>query len=261
MAAVGLTAVAGVIAASVEGGTSGSSDNWSLAFEEQFGADSPAGSFLDTYGSRWTAYDGLSDTSGIGRYSQAAISVHDGLLDLAVGTVAGQPTVAAPIPLVNGSWGGQVYGRYDVVFRSDELPGYKMAFLLWPDSDNWADGEIDFPEVGSLAAGQTAYANVYRVGDRSAGTPGPNAGFPGTVVPSDGAWHTATIVWKPSGVSFVLDGAVLGTVTDGIPDSAMHWVLQVETAIGVGAPDPAVAGSVQVDQVRQYRYTPTPIGG
>jgi hypothetical protein len=39
---------------------------------------------------------------------------------------------------------GQLYGRYSVRFRSDSIPGYKIAWLLWPTSENWVQGEVDF---------------------------------------------------------------------------------------------------------------------
>ena len=45
-------------------------------------------------------------------------------------------------------WQRQAFGRFSVRFRSDPLPGYKAAWLLWPESDNWNEGEIDFPEGG-----------------------------------------------------------------------------------------------------------------
>src|SRR2546427_410289 len=51
--------------------------------------------------------------------------------------------VNAPVPLLPT----MLYGRYAVRFKADPVPGYKTAWLLWPDSGNWpADGEIDFPE-------------------------------------------------------------------------------------------------------------------
>jgi hypothetical protein len=49
-----------------------------------------------------------------------------------------------------------------VRFRADLLPGYKIAWLLWPDAYSeglatWPqDGEVDFPE-GDLAGGFWAF--------------------------------------------------------------------------------------------------------
>ena len=53
------------------------------------------------------SYDGFPDTSEDGRYEQDIISVKDGALGLYLHTVNGTPLSAAPIPLVNGKWGGQ----------------------------------------------------------------------------------------------------------------------------------------------------------
>ena len=107
-----------------------------------------------------------------------------------VRTQDGQPQSAAVVPLVNGQWGGQLYGRYEVRFRSDEIPGYKLAFLLWPDTNNWAEGEIDFPEIGSLESGNTLYANVFPKGDLATGYPGASVGFTTETEAANSGWHT-----------------------------------------------------------------------
>lgn len=70
------------------------------------------------------------------------------MLDLFLHTRGGTPIGAAPVPIVTKAWQGQTYGRYSVRFRADALPGYKVAWLLWPASDSWSEGEIDFPEGG-----------------------------------------------------------------------------------------------------------------
>jgi hypothetical protein len=36
----------------------------------------------------------------------------------------------------------------------------------------------------------------------------------------------------------------------------MHWVLQLESAIGMGAPADAINGHVQIDWAVAYRYAP-----
>jgi beta-glucanase (GH16 family) len=169
-------------------------------------------------------------------------------------TLDGQPQSAAVVPLVSGQWGGQLYGRYTVRFRSEEIPGFKMAFLLWPDSDNWAEGEIDFPEIGSLEAGNTLYANVYPKGDLASGYPGENSTFTTDTQAVESGWHTAAIEWAPDRITFVLDGQVVGTVTDGVPDTSMHLVLQVETMIDASKPASDVSGHLQVDWVRIDSY-------
>src|SRR5664279_3317781 len=224
---------------------------WNLIFADDFATPIPLGGFLDSeYESRWSAYDGFADTSGNGMYSSSVISVGGGALNVYLHTDHSQPLSAAVVPMVDGQWGGKIYGRYDVRFRSDELPGYKMAFLLWPDTNNWGEGEIDFPEVGSLGKGNSLYANIYQKGSSTSGAPGPAVGFTTGTDAAGSGWHTASIEWTPGNVTFLLDGASLGTITDGVPDTRMHWVLQMETALDSPPPAVHVAGHIQVDWVR-----------
>ncbi|MEZ0490647.1 glycoside hydrolase family 16 protein [Kineococcus sp. TBRC 1896] len=216
---------------------------WRQVFVDDFTTDVALGGFPGpAYGHRWTGYDGSRDTSGAGTYDPSrVVSVHDGLLDLHLRTEAGTPLVAAPVPLRDGTWGGWTYGRYSVRYRADAVPGYKTAWLLWPDSDDWAEGEVDFPE-GDLAG--TIHGFVHRPG-----APQENALAVDTGV-SAADWHTATVEWLPSGVRFLLDGTVVGS-TAVSPDRPMHLVLQTETSDG--APPARAAGHVQVDWVALYR--------
>ncbi len=252
-----LATVIVVVAAALYIYTNDKKSHWQQIFSDDFSTAVPVGQFPGTaYKSSWTSYNGFADTSGHGKYDSGILSVKDGLLDMYLHTQGQQPLTAAPIPLVNGIWGGQVYGRYEVRFRSDPLPGYKMAFLLWPDSNNWAEGEIDFPEIGDLTAGNTLYANMYARGIVTERAPGASAGYPSNTAPVDTGWHTATIEWSPNDVTFLLDNVSLGSLTRGVPTTPMHWVLQVETAIDSPAPLADVAGHVQVDWVRIDRYLP-----
>ena len=124
-----------------------------------------------------------------------------------------------------------------------------MAFLLWPQSEVWPrDGEIDFPE-GNLTATIDAYLHFQ----------GAARGTDQVHFPTDatyGDWHTAVIEWTPDGVSFVLDGELVGRATQRIPATPMRWTLQVERCLdGCAAPGDA-EGHVQIDWVTQYSYEP-----
>lgn len=217
-----------------------------VLFSDGFSTPVARGNFLRSpYAPSYLAYTGR-DTSGHGIYDpNRVLSVHDGVLDYYLHTEAGAPRVAALVPLPGGRWGGQRYGTYTVRFRADALPNYKVAFLLWPDSNNWSQGEIDFPE-GPLNG--TFYAASLRTG-----TPATRAGahFDGvTAGASFAAWHTATTVWAPGRVTWYLDGRPIGSTAVATPTSPMHMVLQVETMdAGAPAPAPSVAGHVYVDGV------------
>jgi len=63
------------------------------------------------------------------------------------------------------------------------------------------------------------------------------------------SWHTAVIEWTPSICRFILDGQIIGTSTKNIPDTPMHWVLQVETD---GNPSSSESGHVDIAWIAAY---------
>jgi len=231
---------------------------WEQVFTDDFSTPVALGSWSgSTYRTRWLGYDGFEDTSGAGRYDpDRVISVHDGTLDWYVHTADGAHRVAAMVPVNPETGWGQLYGRYSFRFRADPLPGYKLVGILWPDSDNWGEGEINFPEVGQLTPDEPIYANLFRIGDVPTGRPGEATRFT-TATPASGPdWHIATIEWTPGAVTTWLDGVALGTFTQGVPDTSFHPVFQVETNLHGYPIDDAVAGHVQLDWVTMYRWSP-----
>jgi hypothetical protein len=230
----------------------GNLTGWRQVLAENFTGSVARGTFpQSSYGKRFFAYSGYRDTSQHGMYNPTKVmSVGNGVLDWYLHTEGGQSYVDSIIPRVPATGWGQLYGRYSIRFRSDVTPGYKLAFMLWPDSDNWAEGEVDFPEVGGLTAGSDIYANRYAAWRTN--LTGDTAGFKTTVPAAGNGWHTATIEWSPNRLSYILDGRTLGTTTTGVPNRSMHWVLQAETALGAPAPAASVAGHLQVDWLTIY---------
>ncbi len=203
-----------------------------------------------SYRKKWWAYvEGWPDTSKNGTYaSSKVLSVTDGVLDVYIHTEDGIHLVAAVLPLIHGNNGplGQLYGRYAVRFRAEALRGYKIAWLLWPDSETWPrDGEIDFPE-GNLDGRISAF--MHRQG---ATTNNDQDAFSSGAAVSSG-WHTAVIEWKPESIRFVLDERIVGISTNRIPNTPMHWVLQTETNLDGFEPDSSIEGHLQVDWVAVY---------
>jgi hypothetical protein len=215
---------------------------WKQVYAEDFGTAVPVGGFPGTaYGAHWGVYnDGWLDRSKNGTYMPSkTMSVHDGVMDYYIHSENGVHMVAAPWVKTTK---GQTYGRYSVRFRSEALPGYKTAWLLWPDSERWPDdGEIDFPE-GNLGANDTIHAFAHY----ASATGGQDAFSTNKTYAS---WHTATIEWTPGKVVFILDDVVIGTSTKNVPATAMHWVLQTESNLDGYAPSSTVAGHVFVDWV------------
>jgi Glycosyl hydrolases family 16 len=230
---------------------------WRQVFAEDFTeADVATGTFPGpVYGSRWSEnyVDGTPDTAAqqqnkgqrtSGYYPSKVLSVHDGFLDMYLHSENGVAMGAAPSPIVGGAsqrpYNSQLFGRYSVRFKADALAGFKLAWLLWPDSKNWPqDGEIDFPE-GDLS--KVFYAAVHGVegGVHRDDVLRPNVPF--------GDWHTATTEWRADGVEFFLDGKSIGVSRRFTPNKPMHYILQTESC-SPSCPLPETSGHVLVDWV------------
>lgn len=224
---------------------------WRLIFADDFTTPVPLGQFPQATGGKWGAYlEGWRDTSKNGVYSPGRVlSVHDSVLDYWIRTEAGVPLVSVPYPKLPGATpqNGMPSGRYVARFKSDPLPGYKTAWLLWPDSETWPrDGEIDFPEgnLHETISGFVHYQNGTHGGDQYACSSSERYNV----------WHTAVIEWwGGSRVKFWLDDTLVGETTTRVPNTTMHWVLQTETNLDGYKPDPNVAGHLLVDWVAVYR--------
>ena len=114
---------------------------WKQNFKEDFTKPAALGQVGKVYGESLRGYDGFTDTSGNGTYApDKVLSVANGKLNYNLHTENGKPLVATP---VLNDYRGQTYGKYSIRFRADTLVGYKIAFMQWPSSDNWNEGEID----------------------------------------------------------------------------------------------------------------------
>lgn len=224
----------------------GNIPGWTQAFSDDFNENVPLGQFPAAVSSKWKDYpDGWPDTTGNGTYEPTkVVSIQNGVMNLFLHTENGVHMVSAPEPIIpgaTGAAGGTLYGMYSVRFKAQPVVGYKTAWLLWPDSNQQVDGEIDFPE-GNLQLDIHAY--MHHVGDPT------NQDSYGTSA-SYAQWHTATTIWTANSVTFMLDGQVIGESTDPsvIPHQPMHWVLQTETQTNGPAPSNAESGNVDIDWV------------
>ena len=175
------------------------------------------------YDSHILAYPDHWEGNFGGRYRfSTGASVHDGLLDVRIERADGDPGGAAWIwkhPDNPTDPHGFVYGAVEQRVRVvGDLTGYGSASLLWPDSNVWAEGEIDFPE-GDF--GKTSAAYHHCVGDPKRNCSVFETGTPWT------DWHTYRIEWTPDGTRYYIDGRLLGTNTTSTPTRPMHWVTQI----------------------------------
>ena len=221
---------------------------WHQIFANDFDTDVSLGNFPGSaYGRDFTTYaNNTPDTAGQhgapSRYEPSqVVSVNNGLLNLYLHTGNGVPMAAAILPSIPGN---HLYGKYSVRFRSDALKGFKVAWLLWPDSGVWpGDGEIDFPE-SDLSENINAFMHHQ---NGSSGSDQDAYSSPASYT----SWHTASIEWTPNSVNFILDGTSIGTSTERIPANPMHWILQTEACL-TGCPAASTAGNLQIDWVTAY---------
>ena len=223
---------------------------WRRVMADSFSEDIPLGEWgkpggrWEFPGGKWRARTaGYKDTSGRGTYnSPKTTTQHHGALDVWIHSEGSTRYVAAPIPLV----GNTVGQRISLCMRADQIPGYKIAFLLWPDEGpgNY-HGEIDFPE-GKLLSTGSAHAFMHF-------DPKPSSGKQQDAYDSNVSlmsWHTYTMEWHPgqNEVSFYVDGRLIGrSARPEVPDGPMHYVMQMETYVpGQELPPPA-EGHVLVD--------------
>lgn len=234
----------------------GDRDGWRQVFTDDFTTDVKLGHFPGAVAAKWDVYASpIKDTFGHGTYSPGrVVSVDNGVLNEHIHSEHGVFMVAALLPQVPGSKRqGQTYGRYAVRFKTDRIEGYKLAWLLWPDSRVWPrDGEIDFPErnlVSDSVLGFVHHQGARRGSDQASAS----APFDST------KWHTAIIEWSPNLVVFSLDGGVIDRITERVPNTPMHWVIQTETTLTSTVPPVSAAGNVQIDWVAAWQYDPTAV--
>ena len=235
------------------GSTPGEPPGWVARVISNFSESTALGNWPGPVAARdWrNRQAGYRDSSGRGTYNSGkTVTEHDGVLDVYIHSEGDTRYVAAPIPLL-----GDTYGqRISLCMRADHIPGYKIAFLLWPGTgDGNQHGEIDFPE-GRLIPGATGNAFMH-YDPKPAGDPNKDAystGMPTT------EWHVYTMEWNPGSAAsqiddyaaFYFDGVLIGQSTGAmVPDGPMHYVMQMETYLaGQELPAPA-SGHIFVDWV------------
>lgn len=139
---------------------------------------------------------------------------------------------------------GLRYGAYEERWRVSHVArGYKSAHLLWPVNDDGCS-EIDFPELewDTQVAG---FAHPSNCGQQVAVDTGK----------SWSAWHTSRIEWSPGRITFLLDGAVVGSTTKSVPAAPMDWDIQNESALNGEQAAPNSWAQMDVTYVKVWSYS------
>lgn len=110
---------------------------------------------------------------------------------------------------------GHGYGTYTVTAKIDgNEPG--AGIVLWPGDNSWPGQEIDMAEVTPDGSGRI-YGTVHW---NNNGSDAYNATiFDGV---ETGTWHTFQMVWEPGKITFSVDGAEKGVITDHVPADYDH---------------------------------------
>ena len=239
---------------------SSSGHNWTMSYSQDFLTDAALGQFSSVYPQIASYTEEQGDTgsnqevSTHGKYStNKTASVANSALDIHQRVIGGTPYGAVILP---DAYTPHVYGRVSLRYRTEDvsgLSGFKFVGLWWPSSDNWDDGEIDWPEADIEQASRPASASVEPAVYGSNG----RTFYPPTSVyaPSDtSGWHVATVDWAPDGISYYWDGVLVTKVTDpkGVPDIPMRWALQAETFLGQGVVPAGADTHIYVDWVVIY---------
>jgi len=220
---------------------------WVQSYSEDFTTAAAKGSVLQKY-PEMDAYDGYKDTSGQGLYApDKVLSVANGNLDFDLHSENGQPLVATILP---DGYSAQTTGRVSVRYKTTKTPGYKFVGMMWPSSDDWNQGEIDWPEADL------------------GGVPRPASAVPGTYsngamhfepeseqfAPTDSTgYHVATTEWDKGAVRFYWDGKLVATTTKAVPTAPMRVTLQAETSLGGGTTPASSKGSVDIDWISIWK--------
>ncbi|MBT1621598.1 glycoside hydrolase family 16 protein [Curtobacterium flaccumfaciens pv. oortii] len=225
----GTTATAATTSAPV-----GNIGKFTQTFREDFRTTAAAkGKFAKSYAKSWQPYP---DGTGGMYYSGTQISAINGTMDV---RLDGKRGAAGTFGSPTGAWGHKG-GKFTVRAMAAGGNGNGAAFMLWPSSDTWSDGEIDYPESNFETAPMLHHHSM---------TPGREATATslstGTTWRS---WHTYSIEWIPGkSVSYSLDGKVIKTVTKDVPTTAHRYMFQVGNWGGVG--------HLYIDWVTTYSYT------
>ncbi|WP_065965177.1 glycoside hydrolase family 16 protein [Curtobacterium sp. UCD-KPL2560] len=200
-------------------------------FSEDF--DTPAaadGPFAATYAGSWQPYpDGMG-----GKYwSGPLISAHDGYMDVGMD---GKRGAAGTFGTPDDAW-DHVGGTFSVRARAVGGDGNGAAFMLWPTSDDWAEGELDFPE-GNFQGTVGAFTHSMVPGqERQA------AGLHTDTTWRE--WHTYTTEWVPGQVvRYSIDGEVVFETHEHVPTTAHRYMFQIG--------DWGQPGHLEIDWVRSW---------
>lgn len=161
---------------------------------------------------------------------------------------------------INGEWYGagvcntravvQTYGKYTMRVRFGAGKGVRTSGLLWPYGGGWPP-EVDFYEIEGRDPQRTnlMLTNHYR---DAFGRHMQHGFIKGNYT----QWHIVGVEWRPTSLTFKIDGVVVKTMTGHVPQQSMWFGMNVALGTGANAPDSTTPAHVdaQVDWIRIFKY-------
>lgn len=136
------------------------------------------------------------------------------------------------------------FGRWDVRARASRNADHGFAIMLWPDAGGWPrTGEIDLAEFPGRSRSMLQTTVHYTAANRQI-TKFTKGDFT--------KWHTYSVVWRRTSLTYLLDGRTVMRVTKAaaIPTGPMHLALQAGPDV---AHPSATRAHLDVDWVRITR--------
>ncbi len=207
--------------------TIGRTPTFSVDFDTPAAAGGP---FAATYAQSWQPYP---DGTGSKYYSSKMVSAHDGYMDIALD---GEHGSAGTFGTPEDAW-SHVGGSFSIRARATGGDKNGAAIMLWPTSNDWADGELNYPE-GNFDGSPRVFHHSMLPGLEKA-----SDNYNTRVSWRD--WHTYTTEWIPGrAIHYYLDGKLVFTVARNVPTTPHRYMVQVGNW--------GKAGHLQIDWVRTY---------
>lgn len=224
---------------------------WKQVFSDDFstgnGKATKSGALPD--GKWWGYYAGtriVNSTNGV-YDSSKVVSVSGGMMHFRLFSSHGVAYAAVESPILPP----QRYGRYTVRYRYEpgyNVAGYKSVWMLWPNSNRWGQGEIDFNEYGNQGHRTFTWAAMHYACGNDWGCPQDYGQR--NVDPT--RWHTGTVMWTPGYVRVYTDGHLMATSHTQVPSAPMHLLLQTEASDYGPQAAPNARMNIDVDWVTVY---------
>ncbi|HNX58190.1 MAG TPA: glycoside hydrolase family 16 protein [Spirochaetota bacterium] len=231
---------------------------WTLTYEENFESSA---AFVDD--SPWTAAaQGLNWNNEDQAYVKSNVSVENGKLVLTAKKeswtgLSGRvdnPDSTVTRDYTSGELNSSLswtYGRFEARMKVPRTKGILSAFWMTPADKSWPP-EIDIVEILGSDTSKAYFTNHYGTSS-SHKMNGDNHRAESDLADD---FHVYAVEWEPDAIRWYIDGTLLFTSTEGVPDKAS--ILRFSLPVGPdweGDPDPASVfpQQLEVDWVKVYQ--------